>query len=176
MLKKTESIISRIKKPSEVESQTLSKLFPHTSRPPAKRKLFDPNDECVAKASHSKKKAFKRKLKVSLVNVVLLKKFQPALPKGKERRELSAEGRIQKVTLHRSMTPPEVKSIIHNTFKNSSEFTVLETEGGSKLVRASCQEISGAEAIDRRGSLYLAEANEVRIFGLGQREGWVIVG
>lgn len=40
-------------------------------------------------------------------------------------------------------------------------FVVLETEGGSILARASYQNLSGIEAVDRRGALYLAEANEV---------------
>ena len=104
MTKKTESIIERIKRPSEVEAKTLSNLFPARSKP-AKRKLnFDPHGDCVASTSHSKKQAFNRKCKSASVSVVVLKKFQPMLPKGKERRELSAAGRIKQVDIHRKMT------------------------------------------------------------------------
>lgn len=87
------------------------------------------------------------------------------LPKGKDRRELSAEGRIQKVDLHREMTVLEVKSALQKAFKSALElksFTVLENEGGSKLVRASYQKIGGNEAVDRRGAMYLVDTSEVR--------------
>ena len=80
---------------------------------PRKRK-FNPSDDCVASTSHVKKKRFKKhkKPKESSVTVLLLKKFQPILPKGKECRELSAEERIQTISVHCKMTAQEVESIV----------------------------------------------------------------
>lgn len=91
----------------------------------------------------SKKKAFKKKKhKMSSVTVVLLKKFQASLPKGKQRRELSAGGRIRDIKFHRQMTTLEVKNVVMEGFKSvmkKKSFVVLETEGGSILARASYQ-------------------------------------
>ena len=165
MSKKTESVLERIKKPSELEAKTLAKMFSNSNPSGPRKRKFNPSDDCVASTSHVKKKRFKKhkKPKESSVTVILLKKFQPILPKGKERRELSAEGRIQTISVHRKMTAQEVGSIVQGAFKSMLKlkpFTVLETKGGSKLVRASYQRISGVEAVDRRGALYLMEGRE----------------
>ena len=159
-MKKTESIVARIQKPKEAEASALSKLFPSQSARLSSKLNFDPNDECVSASAHAKKKAFKKKPKTCSITVVLLKKFKSALPKGKERRELNAAGRIKNINFHRLMTSHDVKSVLQKAFRSVKElksFIVLENEGGSKLVCADYQQLTGKEVVDRRGALYISE-------------------
>lgn len=110
-----------------------------------------------------KKTASKGNTKPAVVTVVLMD-FSRRVPKGKVRQKLYSDGRIQPVSLRRTMSFLQVKSVIIRAFTRFqvSRLTVLESDQGChNLYRAAQQEINGEEAVQRRGCFYLCEEIEV---------------
>ena len=157
---RAESVIARVKRPSNSEAAVLASLFPTRKRP-----SFDPNAECIVTPNQKKKKlATKKREKAASVRVVMLKNFTKALPKGKRRRVLSSQGRMKTVKLVRSMTALQVKNIILRAYEDLklTTFVVLDTtESGHHLIKADDQDMNGESAIRRRGCLHLCEKFEV---------------
>ena len=97
----------------------------------------------------------KRKVAVTLV---LLDVLQDDIPKNSTRIELQQANRIRKIFVTRYDSRTEVKRKICSLF-NVKEYTVLDCIcAGSKLIVGSNQELNGADAIDRRGCLYLCKS------------------
>lgn len=162
-IQKVNSIIARVKRPSETEAKALASLFPSSTRKRPNQPSFDPTAECVA-LSQQKKKKRASKGKPSTVRVVLLKSFTKVVPKGKRRQLLLSKGRVKPVKFLRSMGYLEVKDAIFCAFQefNLSSFVVLDTtESGHHLTKAKEQDINGDVAIKKRGCLYLCEKYEV---------------
>ena len=101
-------MICKVNKPSGNTAKTLAKLFPSFTN-------FDLQSECSTTLSHMKKQKFVPKY--SMIEVVMLKRFQSYIPKGDCRQHLMEEGHIKKVQLGRHMSPLEVKSKIFEEFK-----------------------------------------------------------
>ena len=102
---------------SLVSGSALSKLFPSITK-------FDPRAESGSASSHRQKHKFVPKY--SLVDVVMLKKFQSCIPKGECRHR---SRRIKKVPLSWHMSPPDLKSKILEEFQ-CEDFTLLEFTKG----------------------------------------------
>ena len=110
---RAKSIISKVKKPTEAEAKALARIFPSSSKPRAIEKAFDPAAECVVSGQQKKKKAAIRpKQRTISISVVMMKKYSSIVPKGKERHNLAAEGRILNMKLTRGMSAKEVKDLI----------------------------------------------------------------
>ena len=130
-LQKAQSIIARVKKPTEAEAKALASCFPSTTT--RKRSLepsFDLSADCVALPQQKKKKSTSQgRLKLTTLTVVVMKKYERAIPRGKRRQQLSSEGRVRPVKLSRSMSPLQVKNAILCAFEGViSNFTVLECD------------------------------------------------
>lgn len=93
---KAESIIARVKRPSN--SEAVASLFPsNTTR---KQPSFDPTAECIALPNQRKKKsATKGREKSASVRVVMLKSYSKTVPRGKRRQLLVTKGRVKTVKL-----------------------------------------------------------------------------
>lgn len=126
-------------------------------------KKFDPSADCVVLDSKRKKKAaIKRKPeRFVTISVVMMKKFIPSIPKGKQRQRLASQGRMQGLKVTHSMNGQEIRNKIMDAFK-VSKFTILETDKTGHILLKSCdQEIDGGMVIQRRGCLYLCEIFDV---------------
>ena len=96
--------------------------------------------------------------KYSMIEVVMLKRFQSYIPKGDCRQHLMEEGHIKKVQLGRHMSLLEVKSKISEEFK-CADFMLLDYTK-NQLCKASDTHLT---AIGRRGALYLCQKEKVSI-------------
>ena len=97
----------------------LAQCFRSTQSVSKKRPLqspaFDPTAACVALPAKRKKKAFGgSRVKPSNVTVVMLPKFCYSIPRGKKRKALQEQGRVQVVQFSRSTTPEEVQAAIRS--------------------------------------------------------------
>ncbi|KAF3980599.1 MAG: hypothetical protein HFP76_01265, partial [Methylococcales symbiont of Iophon sp. n. MRB-2018] len=97
--------------------------------------------------------------KDSAVTVVMLKNYQTRVPRGECRQYLTQNNRVQKISISRNMTPAEIKAKIVAAFKCTS-FKVLECAKGGYLLKAADEELTSQLAIERRGALYLYEAED----------------
>jgi hypothetical protein len=159
---RAESIISKVKKPSEAEAKALAKFFPSSTKPKAVTQAFDPSAESVVSSQQKKKKAAIRpKQRTVSVSVVMMKKYSSTIPKGKERQSLASEGRILNMKVTRGMSAKEIKDKISKAFEVQN-YTVLECDGnGHSLIKCCDQEIDGDAVAQRRGCLYLCETFRV---------------
>ena len=154
---RAESIISKVKKPSEAEAKASAKFFPSSTKPKVIAQSFDPAAESIVSSQQKKKAAIRPKQSVS---VVMMKKYS-TIPKGKERHSLATEGRILSMKVTRGMSAKEVKDKISKAFEVSN-YTVLECDGnGHSLIKCSDQDIDGDAVAQRRGYLYLCEIFQV---------------
>ena len=166
-MEKAQSIIDRVKKPTEAQAKALASYFPSTSSRKRRLEPFDPSAECVVLSQQKKKKAaIKGKLKTHSVTVVMMKAFERSVPKGKKRQKLFSEGRIQTLKLTRCMNACEVNRAIIRAFSSLevSSFVVLACDvnvSGHNLSRASDQNVDGEMTTQRRGCLYLCEELKV---------------
>ena len=64
-----------------------------------------------------KKSASQGRLKLTTLTVVVMKKYERAIPRGKRCQQLSSEGRVRPVKLSRSMSPLQVKNAILRAFE-----------------------------------------------------------
>ena len=84
-----QSVMSKIKKPSEAESSVLAKYFPKTTD----RKPFNPSADCVVVKQQKKKKAaIKGNQRPVTVLVILMATYSTNVPKGKFVRNLFLKG------------------------------------------------------------------------------------
>ena len=91
----------------------------------------------------------------------MMKKYSSIVPKGKERHNLAAEGRILNMKVTRGMSAKEIKDKISTAF-DVANFTVLECDSnGHSLIKCCDQEIDGDAVAQRRGCLYLCETFQV---------------
>ena len=146
---RAESIISKVKKPSEAEAKALARIFPST-KPKAYEKAFDPAAECVVLEQQKKKKATIRpKQRTISVSVIMMSNYCSTVTKGKERHKLAAEGRMLNMKVTRGMSAKEVKNKISTAF-DVADFTVLECDKNShSLIKCCDQEVDG-DAIAQR--------------------------
>ena len=150
----TTSILGRVKKPTEVEAKALAKCFPFAK---SKQEGFDPNAECIVANAHAKKKAaFKGKQRSVSVNVVMLKHYQPLIPRGNARKELLSQERIKTIFVTRDMSNLEIQNVIIRAYRVSS-FSFLDSDKKGHLTRLDSDCLDGEGAVKRRGSLYLCE-------------------
>ena len=77
------------------------------------------------------------------------------LPRGKQRQQLAANGRVKSVQFKRTMSPQLVRNTIISNFANLSlkSWESLDVKGG-KLEKSDCQQ-PGGEICQRRGAVYL---------------------
>ena len=155
-----ETIISRVKKPTEAEAKVLASYFPSTSAP-RKREYprFDPSAQSIVLPMQKKKKAaITKRERPSNITVVMMKEYCTSIPKGKVRQKLAAKGRILSVRFSRSMSCQEVTNQIIRTFK-VAKFVLLECDStGHNLIRCADQSLDGEKTVDRKGALYLCES------------------
>ena len=135
MRQKASDVCKRLGKPSSSDAKVLSRLFPSSvSRPPKRPlKAFDPASECVALVQQKKKKAFKSK--PSNVEVIMVCD-KSTIPRGKARKMLDDQGKVQKIEFRREMSNREVTNCVLRNFDhvhNLIGFTLLETDRGGKL-------------------------------------------
>lgn len=112
--KRAVDVCKRIGAPTGPQKQVIRSLYPSTCVPkklPMKRK-FDPKE--VSIAEKQKKKA--AIVKPRTTSFVLLETQMSAVPKGKARKSLLAEGRIKKVPISRVMSKEDVHECIHNAY------------------------------------------------------------
>ena len=153
-----ESIIAKVKKPTQAEAKALSTYFPSSKSAP--KRAFDPAAESVVLPMQKKKKCATKRQRPCNVTVILMKDFCPKIPKGQIRQRLASKGRILSLRISRSMTNQEVKNQVIRAFK-VDKFVVLECDStGHNLVKAGDQTIDGEKVVDRKGALYLCEKFE----------------
>ena len=155
-----ESIIAKVKKPTQAEAKALATYFPSSKSASKRALVFDPAAESVVLPMQKKKKCATKRQRPCNVTVILMKEFSPKIPKGKIRQRLASKGRILSLRISRSMTNQEVKNQVVRAFK-VDKFVVLECDStGHNLVKAADQSIDGEKAVDRKGGLYLCEKFE----------------
>ena len=153
--------MSRVKKPTHAEAETLAKLFPSSSST-SKRSIpiFDPSAESVVVQRKRQKKAITRK-HFTNVTVVMMTKYSPYLPKKDARKELICNGRAQSLPFSRNMSKAEVMNQIMRAFK-VEHYTVLEPDSTAHyLLESGEQSINGEMVINRKGWLYLCEGKNL---------------
>ena len=98
-------------------------------------------------------------MKPVTLEVIFLPSAQSlVLPRGKQRQQLAASGRVKSVQFKRTMSALQVRNVIISNFSSlglqlqSWEF--LDVKGG-KLGRSECQEPGGDVICQRRGAVYL---------------------
>ena len=146
-----ESIIAKVKKPTQAEAKALStyfllpKVHQNVHLTLQLNRLY-----CLCK----RKKSVRRKGNGHAMSP----SFQ--IPKGQIRQRLGSKGRILNLRITRSMTNQEVKNQVIRAFK-VDKFVVLECDStGHNLVKAGDQTIDGEKVVDRKGALYLCEKFE----------------
>lgn len=142
-------------------------------------KAFDPASECVALPQQKKKKAFRSK--PSKVQIVMV--FDPSngVPKGKSRKMLEDQERIQKVELRREMSFHEVQNCVLRGFshlQNLVGFTLLEAGQVGKLHPSKNQEPDGeymiVDARRKSGPIYLHPTLVGKLKHIVWVGGWII--
>lgn len=147
--------MGKVLKPTPIEVRALAKCFPSSST--TKKSGFDPNADCVViQAQKKKKAAIKGKQRPISITVVMLRSYLPTVPKGKMRKNLASEGRIQNIGVTRDMTNLQVRNKIVRAFGIAS-FSFLEVDSTGRLVKISCDSFNGEAAAQHRGSLYVYE-------------------
>ena len=114
------NVCKRLGKARSTDAKILSRLFPSSVSCPPKRplKAFNPASECVALSQHKKKKAFKSK--PSNVQVIMVYD-KSTIPRGKPRKMLESQGKVQKIELRREMSSREVNNCVLRSFKHINE-------------------------------------------------------
>ena len=152
-----------VSKPTEAEAKALAKYFP-SAKSTSSQRAFDTAAECVVSGPQKKKKAAIRpKQRPVNISVIMMQKYSPVVPKGKERQKLASQGRMLNMKVSRGMNAKELKHKISGAF-HVSDYTILEfANSGHTLVKCYDQEIDGDAVTQRRGCLYLCEAFQVSI-------------
>ncbi len=157
-------MVSKVAKPSEAEAKALAKFFPSASSCVMPTKKFDASADCVVlRAQKQKKAAIKGQSERPVtVSIVMMRKYCPVIPKGKVRKRLASEGRMQNLKVTRSMNAKPIREKILHGF-GVLDYTVLECDSTGHTLLKSCDQdnIDGELAIQRRGCLYLCEVFEV---------------
>ena len=159
----------RIGSPPGLQRQVIQHLYPASAgmqkKVPVKRK-FNPTEISVAEKQKKKKKA--AIVKPCTLSLVLLNKHFSAVPKGKSRKSLLAEGRIKKVSISRMMSAENVRSCICNAFSDSVQMSApavfLCTGRDNSLDVFQKQDLDGSELIELAGggSVYLLEVSVLK--------------
>ena len=161
MRQKGSDVCKRVGKPSSTDAKILSRLFPSSVSRPAKRplKAFDPSSECVALSQHKKRKAFKSK--PSNIQVIMVCN-QSVIPRGKLRKHLEKEGKVQKIEFRRELSSREVVNSVLRSFKHVNDligFNLLEADQGGRLHPSQNREPDGeyliVDARRKSGPIYI---------------------
>ena len=156
-------MVSKVAKPSEAEAKALAKFFPSASSCVVPTKKFDASADCVVLGAQKRKKAaIKGKSERPVtVSVMMMKKYCPVIPKGKVRKRLASEGRMQNLKVTRNMNAKAIREKILRGF-GVLDYTVLGCDStGHNLLKSCDQDLDGELVIQRRGCLYLCEVFEV---------------
>jgi len=99
-----------LQKPDPIHAKELSRLFPSTSATPQQPVgvAFDPQASCVA-LPQQKKKRVATKIHPKVIKVVLLSEGTFSVPRGRKRKLLMNQGRIQSIHITRIMSALQVK-------------------------------------------------------------------
>ena len=144
-----------------MQTTALAKLFPASSSPKVPS-TFDPNRECIFTIQKRQKKTARiRSSKITLV--LLICGTEWAIPRGKQRKFLELQKRIQKVEFYRRMKFRDVQRKIMAAFCNVEDFdgvfSFLAQQQDGRLSLAEEQTPSGNLLIDtaskHRGNVYL---------------------
>ena len=110
-----------------------------------------------------KKKAAITEGRPTNVEVVVMPKLLPAIPKGVRRSQMCKGGRIKSLLFKRSMTCSEVQSVVRRGFSHLGleKWKYLESSRNNILSVSECQEIDGGVVVARKGCLYICE--EIRM-------------
>lgn len=152
-----------VSKPTEAKAKALAKYFP-SAKSTSSQRAFDPAAECVVLGPQKKKKAAIRpKQRPVNISIVMMQKYSPVVPKGKECHKLASQGRMLNMKVSRGMNAKELKDKISGAF-HVSDYTILEcANNGHTLVKCFDQEIDGDAIAQRHGCLYLCEAFQVSL-------------
>ena len=160
-------ICRKLGKPNEANRKALRDLYPaygHSSKnvescdPTCSH--FDPLKQSIAEKQKLKKKSAipEKGTKTRIVTAVFLKDHK--IPKGHIRKELAAEGCIQKIKIHRNMSADEVKQALSSCFStyDLSKMKYMKCRKDSTLKFRANQCLTGSDVADivgNGGSLYL---------------------
>lgn len=157
------NITRKLAKPNEAEAKALSTMFPSSTPGPKKRpRSFDPTSECCVSSAQKKKKAAISQGRPTNIQVVLLQRFTPNLPRGKHRSLLKNKGRILTLQFRRSMSVLDVKNTLRQSFSNIEDFdtwSVLECMDNNLSISKK-QDLDGEDVINRKGALYLMQTQK----------------
>lgn len=145
MKRKWIDVCKRVGKPSSTDAKILSRLFPSSvSRPPKRTlKAFDLAAECVALMQQKKKKAFNSK--PSNVQVIMVQD-KSIIPRGKVKRSLEDQRKVQKIEFRREMSIREVTNCVVRHLKHVNDlfrFNLLEADQSGRLHPSENQEPDG---------------------------------
>ena len=155
-------------KPTGVEAESLSKLFPSSSSASTGSKrirtpTFDPTADLVVGNEKRKKKAVNNAQgRPTSVKVMALKSFTKYIPRGKQRSTLKKADRERSLLFKRSMTSEEVRCTIAMGFSDiaavrEKNWTYLQCDCDNHLAISKNQALNGNDVINRKGSLYICE-------------------
>lgn len=135
----------------------LAGLFPSSNS--AKRKRFDPEDDCVVAEQHRKKKST-TKGRPKLVTAVAMKEIPSSIPKGAFREHLKKIGQVQEISFDRHLSIDEVNQLLSKSFEclgNDLQFQYLKPHQKNSLSVLDNQKLNGKDVVElaKNGSLYL---------------------
>ena len=157
------SLVSQLKhaKASVFARKTVSSLF-QASAGSKSQTTFNPSAELVVSSEKRKKKSCAPK--PLTVTVVVLPYKQASVPKGKQRQNFEAQGRIRKVPIFRHASDAEVEEAIWTAFHGIkpplNQWEVLDCVAKKRLTslpKEGSHSLSAERAIEQRGGLYLAQ-------------------
>ena len=150
-------MLTKVKKATKVEANTLAKLFPSSSKRTVTQ-AFDPTAECIALPAQKKKKASRPK--PIKVQVFLLPTLEKKIPRGSHRKELMEANRCKTITVTRRMSTSQVKNVVLREyargFPTLNDFLVMECKSNNFL-KCSSGELDGNTIANKRGILYICE-------------------
>ena len=153
------SLSTKLRSPSSEVARELGQLFPSCAPGPSTSKRgadFDQRQELPGMPDRKRKK--RSSGRCVNVTVCRLPKYTPFIPKGKVRRNLKDNGRLQTVRLTRLMNASDVKSSISQAFSHiHSDWSYLETGQDNRLEELQQQFPDGNFICSRRGCLYIVD-------------------
>lgn len=155
---RAKDMCKKLGKPSQANARVLASLFPACASSAKKRK-FDPTDECVVAEQHRRKKSASAKGRSKQVTVVLMKDIPSSIPKGAAREQLKKKGQVKDIAFQRHLDEDEVKELLSENFEalKDAEVQYLQSHKNNSLSIAKVQNLDGIGVISLAGSgsLYL---------------------
>lgn len=151
---------SKLKKPSTADAQALKSLFPSSAALKRPSTSFDPSDATI---TQQKKKRRAIRFKSSKVTVLAVDSTK-GVPKGKYRKELNKNGRVQIIEIKRNYSALEIRNEIIRAF-NFTDYKLLSCTLDGKFTYATSHLPTGDELIEgitkRKFPLYIEEMTKV---------------